>query len=77
MDDAQSITSITVRNGYIWVWWTFNVLADQFNKVDLSIRDSIPYPLFKQHTFTFNPWSDKIWDQKRFFDKADNVNILL
>lgn len=80
MDDAQSITSITVEDGYIcWVWWEEAFQCsneDEFNKVDLSIRGAIPYPLFKQHTFTFNPWSDKIWIKKRFFDKADNVNIL-
>ena len=59
MDDAQSITSITVEDGYIcWVWWEEAFQCsneDEFNKVDLSIRGAIPYPLFKQHTFTFNP----------------------
>lgn len=73
MDDAQSITSITVEDGYIcWVWWEEAFQCsneDEFNKVDLSIRGAIPYPLFKQHTFTFNPWSDKIWIKKDFLIK--------
>lgn len=80
MDDAQSITSVTTEDGYLcWVWWeeAFQCTnEDEFNKVDLSIRGAIPEPLFKQHTFTFNPWSDTTWLKARFFDKADGVNIL-
>lgn len=80
MDDAQSITSITAEDGYLcWVWWEEAYQCnneDEFNKVDLSIRGQIPEPLFKQHTFTFNPWSDSTWLKARFFDKADGKNIL-
>ena len=80
MDDAQSITSVTTDDGYLcWVWWEEAFQCsneDEFNKVDLSIRGQVPAPLFKQHTFTFNPWSDTTWLKKRFFDKADGVNIL-
>lgn len=80
LDDPQSITSITVEDGYLcWTWWeeAFQCTnEDDFNKVDLSIRGEIPAPLFKQHTLTFNPWSDKIWLKKRFFDivGSDGVN---
>lgn len=78
LDDPQSITSITVADGHLcWAWWeeAFQVTnEDDFNKVDLSIRGEIPAPLFKQHTLTFNPWSDKIWLKKRFFDtSAPNI----
>lgn len=80
MDDAQSITSVTSEDGYLcWVWWEEAYQCnneEEFNKVDLSIRGQLPYPLFKQHTFTFNPWSDSTWIKPRFFDKADGVNIL-
>jgi len=80
LDDPQSITSITVEDGYLcWTWWeeAFQCTnEDDFNMVDLSIRGEIPHPLFKQHTLTFNPWSDKIWLKKRFFDivGSDGVN---
>lgn len=80
LDDPQSITSITVEDGYLcWTWWeeAFQCTnEDDFNKVDLSIRGEIPEPLFKQHTLTFNPWSDKIWLKKRFFDivGSDGIN---
>ena len=86
LDDPQSITSITVEDGYLcWTWWeeAFQCTnEDDFNKVDLSIRGEIPHPLFKQHTLTFNPWSDKIWLKKRFFDivgsdgSNDEENVL-
>ena len=75
MDDPDSITSITVHNGYLcWVWWeeVYQIKSEEaFNKVDMSIRGDMPAPLFKQHTLTFNPWSDKIWIKSRFFDKPD------
>ena len=74
LDDPQSITSITVEEGNLcWAWWeeAFQCTSeDDFNKVDLSIRGELPEGLFKQHTLTFNPWSDKIWIKKRFFDKV-------
>ena len=75
LDDPQSITSITVEDGYLcWVWFeeAFQVTSeDDFNKIDMSIRGEIPAPLFKQFTLTFNPWSDKSWLKKRFFDNPD------
>ena len=74
LDDPQSITSITVEDGYLcWVWFeeAFQVTSeDDFNKVDMSIRGDIPAPLFKQFTLTFNPWSDKSWLRRRFFNNS-------
>ena len=78
MDDPMGITSIVAENGFLcWVWfeeaYQINSEAD-FNKVDLSIRGGLPDGLFKQITLTFNPWSDRHWLKKRFFDvKDDNV----
>lgn len=79
LDDPQSITSITADDGHLcWTWWeeAFQCTnEDDFDKVDMSIRGEIPAPLFKQHTLTFNPWSDKIWIKKRFFDKVDSTGV--
>lgn len=79
LDDPQSITSITVEDGHLcWTWWeeAFQCTdEDAFNKIDMSIRGEVPAPLFKQHTLTFNPWSDKIWIKKRFFDKVNSDGI--
>ncbi|WKY43922.1 PBSX family phage terminase large subunit [Eubacteriaceae bacterium ES2] len=75
LDDPMGITSITVEKGYLcWAWFeeAFQVMdEDAFNKVDLSIRGELPEGYFKQITMTFNPWSEKHWIKKRFFDRAD------
>jgi PBSX family phage terminase large subunit len=75
MDDPDSITSITVTDGYlVWCWieeaYQIHNEAD-FDKLDMSFRGEVPYPLFKQLTLTFNPWSDTTWIKARFFDKPD------
>lgn len=81
LDDPMSITSITVENGYLcWAWFeeSFQVMnEDDFNKVDMSIRGELPPGYFKQITLTFNPWSEKHWLKKRFFDVVDDDILAL
>lgn len=80
LDDAQSITSITVAVGYLcWVWFeeAFQITEDDFNKVDMSIRGQLPEHLYKQFILTFNPWSDRSWLKKRFFDNPDSDTLAL
>jgi len=71
---------MTVETGYLcWCWFEelYQVLnEDDFNKVDLSVRGELPEPYFKQITCTFNPWSEKHWSKKRFFDVKEPDNIL-
>lgn len=78
LDSPMSVTSITVDKGYLaWAWFeeAFQVVnEDDFNKIDMSIRGDTG-GLFKQITLTFNPWSDKHWLKKRFFD-VENPNVL-
>ena len=80
LDDPQSITSITVEKGHIcWCWWeeAFQINDESaFDKVDLSLRGQMPRELFIQHTLTLNPWSDKHWIKRRFFDSQDNPDIM-
>ena len=75
LDDPMSITSITVEQGHLcWCWFeeAFQVMnEDDFNKVDMSIRGELPKGYFKQITLSFNPWSEKHWLKKRFFDTED------
>lgn len=72
-DDVHKLASITVEKGYLcWVWIeeAFEISSEEdFDKLDTSIRGEMPEHLFKQITFTFNPWSEKHWLKKRFFDK--------
>lgn len=82
MDDPLKLASTTVSKGYLcWVWLeeAFEVAKeDDFDKLDLSVpRGAIPAPLFKQTTITFNPWSDKHWLKRRFFDDPPSNALVL
>jgi phage terminase large subunit len=72
----MSITSITGEHGHVcWCWFeeAFQVMnEDDFNKIDMSIRGEMPPGYFKQITLSFNPWSEKHWLKRRFFDIKDN-----
>lgn len=76
LDNPMSITSITVETGFLcWAWWEecFQVSNEQdFNMVDMSIRGELPQGYYKQHMISFNPWSEKHWLKKRFFDVVDD-----
>lgn len=76
LDDPLKITSITVEIGFLcWVWFeeAYQITnEDDFDKIDLSIRGELPPGYFKQLTLTFNPWNEKHWIKKRFFDTPDN-----
>jgi len=81
LDDPMSITSITVEHGFLcWCWFEefFQVSNEQdFDMVDGSIRGALPEPLFKQITGTMNPWNEKHWIKKRFFDNPDEMVFTL
>lgn len=76
LDDPLKITSITVEYGYLcWAWLeeAYEVMnEDDFNILDESIRGEMPDYLWKQWTITFNPWNDRHWLKKRFFDTHDD-----
>jgi len=82
MDDADKLASVTVESGYLcWVWVeeAFEIRSElDFDKLDLSVpRGNVPPPLFKQTTLTFNPWNDRHWLKKRFFEcERDNALVL-
>ncbi|MGG3662530.1 PBSX family phage terminase large subunit [Bacillus gobiensis] len=79
LDDPMSVTSITVEVGFLcWAWFeeAYQIMnEDDFDKVDMSIRGELPPGYFKQITLTFNPWNEKHWLKKRFFDVQQN-NVL-
>lgn len=80
LDDPLKITSITVESGALcWMWLeeAYEIMnEDDFNMLDESIRGEVPESLFKQITLTFNPWNERHWIKKRFFDAQDPGNIL-
>jgi phage terminase large subunit len=79
LDDPLKITSITVDVGYLcWAWFeeAYQIRnEDDFDKVDMSIRGALPDGLWKQLTITFNPWNEKHWLKRRFFDEQ-NPDVL-
>lgn len=75
LDDPLKVASITVDQGYLCFMWleeAYEVLTEaDFDVLDESIRGAVPEPLFKQIMITFNPWNEKHWLKKRFFDVED------
>lgn len=72
LDDPLKITSITVDVGYLcwgWIEEAYEITSEaDFDVLDESIRGDMPEGLFKQWTLTFNPWNERHWLKKRFFD---------
>lgn len=79
-DNPDSITSITVSTGFLNLVWfeeAYQIAKEQdFDKIDMSIRGSMPEGYFAQIIMTFNPWSDKTWIKQRFFDTPNDDNKL-
>lgn len=74
LDDELKITSITVDVGILcWAWFeeAYQIeTEDKFSTVVESIRGSLDVPgFFKQITVTFNPWNERHWLKRVFFDK--------
>src|SRR5690625_476302 len=73
LDDPLKITSISVDVGmlsWVWVEEAYQIESmDAFDTVVESIRGSHDDPtFFKQITLTFNPWSERHWLKREFFD---------
>ena len=81
LDDPMSVTSITVDKGYINLVWFEEFYQvekeDDFDKIDMSIRGEMEPGYYKQIIMTFNPWSEKHWIKRRFFDNPDSNTLAL
>ena len=81
LDDALSLTSITVAKGVLnWVWCEefFQCESEEiFDKLDLSIRGELPEGYFFRIMITFNPYSEHHWLKRRFFDNPDSNTLAL
>jgi phage terminase large subunit len=81
MNDPQSIASIVIEDGYltfVWIEEAYQIEKEtDFDKLDLSIRGSIPDGLYKQFILTFNPWEQSHWLKKRFFDNPDEDTLAM
>ena len=74
LDDPMKVTSITVETGnlcWMWIEEAYEIMNESdFDMLDESIRGEVPDDLFKQITFTFNPWNERHWMKHRFFDEV-------
>lgn len=81
LDDPLKITSISVPKGvlcWMWIEEAYEITReDDFDRLDESIRGLLPDGLFTQVTITFNPWSDRHWLKKRFFDDPDENTLAM
>ena len=79
LDDPLKVTSIAVDVGclcWMWIEEAYEITSEaDFDTLAESMLGDLPEGLFKQITLTFNPWNEKTWIKKRFFDVEDE-NIL-
>lgn len=75
LDDPLKITSIAVEVGvlsWMWIEEAYEITKEEdFDTLAESMLGDCPPGLFKQITLTFNPWNEKTWLKKRFFDDPD------
>ena len=81
LDDPLKITSITVDTGalcFLWIEEAYEITPEAaFDTLDESIRGQLPPGLFKQITLTFNPWNERHWLKRRFFDTSDSETLAI
>lgn len=75
LDDGYKITSISVPRGvlnFVWIDEAYEISKEEdFDKLDEGIRGHLPDGYFKRITLTLNPWNEKHWIKRRFFDMSD------
>ena len=80
LDDPLKVTSITVDVGqlcWMWIEEAYEITKESdFDMLDESIRGASEGGLFKQITLTFNPWNERHWIKRRFFDHPEDPDIL-
>ncbi len=81
LDDPLKVTSISVDIGclcWCWIEEAYEITNEEdFDMLDESIRGEVPKGLFKQITLTFNPWNEKHWIKKRFFDNPSEDTLAI
>ena len=81
LDDPLKITSIAVEVGvlcWMWIEEAYEITSeDDFDTLAESMLGDCPEDLWKQITLTFNPWSDKHWLKKKFFDSPDEDTLAM
>lgn len=81
LDDSLKITSIAVEVGvlsWMWIEEAYEITKEEdFDTLAESMLGDCPPGLFKQITLTFNPWNEKTWLKRRFFDNPDEDTLAI
>lgn len=81
LDDPLKLTSISVDTGAIcfaWIEEAYEISKEEdFDYLDECIRGKLPEGLWKRVTITFNPWNNRHWLKKRFFDNPDDNTLAM
>lgn len=79
LDDPFKITSISVPIGvlnFLWIEEFYEIGSeDDFDTLNESIRGQLPEGYWKRVTMTFNPWNERHFSKRRFFD-APSPDVL-
>lgn len=80
LDDPQKIASVMVDVGvlcFLWIEEAYEITDEaDFEMLDESIRGVSPPGHFKQITISFNPWNERHFLKRRFFDAEPSPDIL-
>lgn len=75
LDDPLKVTSIAAEVGvlsWMWIEEAYEITSeDAYDMLVESMLGDCPEGLWKQTTLTFNPWSDRHWIKRKFFDTPD------
>ena len=81
LDDPLKIASVSVSKGclcWCWIEEAYEITSEaDFDMIDESLRGEVPEGLFKQISLTLNPWNEKHWIKKRFFDDPDDETLAI
>ena len=81
LDDPLKVASITVEVGvlcWMWIEEAYEISNEgDFDTICESIRGEMPAGLFRQITLTFNPWNERHWLKRRFFDNPGGPEDVL
>ena len=81
LDDPLKVTSMTTEVGvlcWLWIEEAYEISSENdFDTLCESLLGDCPEGLFKQVTLTFNPWNERHWIKKRFFDNPDEDTLAM
>ena len=80
LDNFQKLTSLDVTYGslcWMWIEEAYQIAnADDFHRINESIRGKLPDGLFKRVMLSFNPWNKTHWLRTEFFETDEGRPLI-